>query len=1480
MRFVILFQFFLACLLIHLIDGNHQGRSSSYPHQDQSLDVDVDGGIESGFFLLPSSIVTSGIGSNLNSDSKNDSISSSTSSQHSLTSYYSSLSPSKPIFVKATFGTITATETVFPYQVTHGSSSATTTTTTTTTTANKYQPLKGKDGHSGGKSSNSNNLNFSSKNILNGVTFREKITDSTLVEIDSAHGKHSIAYLVTPTVSRNSPIVRVLFYTTHPVAHSPSIVTSPSPSDPVESNKINTNGKQNNNKENKNSDPEFYSGERSSKGASSSGSSHEASPCIFVSVSKDNENILGSCTPINNREGACLVEITLPAYWWPPVELDSPKSRKSGSISVDYKTFHTNQCNENGSLSNDNIKRFKSLTDAFTHLGQVTLSPFTGTYEEVTNDDIVRILIPEQSTYPNNKIYIPVCFRYNPNYPMTAFRLRARVKSGLRILGVQPSPISPWKISLEVNSKQTLATVTAQLKDNYMDLEDLQSGDSGIHLSLSQEIYSWLIQVNENVDFSDNGRIVWQLEYVTENGVDSPTIDLSSSSPIKLRKDLSSVTSSYTDRDTSKLSSILDIQKDSIQAVIGITSSLSMINTAILTGKQVAQSLKVFAVSQSGRLGDVTLQASCTSTDESVVKVSPACTSIYLDGSEIRGSSNATIAIKYGTYSGSANFIIWVPKLPLEVRVSDGKLSQIKGWKIPHLKRDGRRSYHHNHHHHHQNSIYGSHDEHKSRRSSSSINDNLDFTSIDSDFRCKLRHQQAYINVYASFFSTDHNSGRESYLLNRKVLVKVTKLVTPFLRVTDNRITLIRSNIIEGLAPGRSEIQIVSPITNQIMGSTEIHVDSEKETITSLEVNLITGLSLTIKPEPSLSNVFKIITNISSRLVNQYQEGLLDIKVHFSDSSVTSLVDITDSDYQLSVNTGDNGALAYTPLIGRPYPRVIAIGQGNNQLTISLEVSDQCQRKRTQPLAVTQINADIDLNLPTGHLQNDADFRKYNGILIHRNQNSFQQSSSPSNRDREDVDANDNDGDDLISSYGVAGQSSNLENHHSNAPSIEARSNRAINPSELTPLEVGMYSLLAVFTLAVSLFIVSCFVFRLKGKQETSDPMVATLPLPLGHHSLAHHHRQSGSSNQKVVANANDWIWLGKATLQRNSPPSSGVKAKLNNSSELTQGLISLNAIKNRDESNHHHLDVISGEDEGSNRMSTVSYPGSEISIRITTNPVEESCLDHQDVTPNPSTPFGINKEIEKFYRSVSPAVPAKVNASTSSSSSIPPPIPARRTKGYSSATHSSHLVPPIPPPIPLHQHSQREHFPLKNDPIIIPNHKPPHIPPRLSRSIRCDQVADSSSSSSLSSSYTSPRPPPIPPHSVTTRTTKKPPLPPHRTVSTKFKRPSITSKTLSNNIKMNGQLESLLSSSSSSSSSTAASTNYLNKNNTKDHSNINNRLISKTTNQELINHSSIIVNPSSTLTQLTQENSNRVTKEMNYNQLMEYFQNLKESSA
>ena len=56
---------------------------------------------------------------------------------------------------------------------------------------------------------------------------------------------------------------------------------------------------------------------------------------------------------------------------------------------------------------------------------------------------------------------------------------------------------------------------------------------------------------------------------------------------------------------------------------------------------------------------------------------------MYVDGSEVRGSANATVVISYGNLAALASFTVWMPELPVEVSLPDTRLSQIKGWRVP-----------------------------------------------------------------------------------------------------------------------------------------------------------------------------------------------------------------------------------------------------------------------------------------------------------------------------------------------------------------------------------------------------------------------------------------------------------------------------------------------------------------------------------------------------------------------------------------------------------------------------------------------------------------------------------------------------------------------------------------------------------------------------------------------------------------------------
>lgn len=1164
--------------------------------------------------------------------------------------FFTVLQPQSPLSVRANFGPISARETIFPAQHT-----VSYTQYENTESYNHPHVLDYPDNHPHHEFTDRNNINSTHGMVIEESIERPKVS---LLSTDSA-AKVS-GHVVTREVRRNSPVLRVLFYS----GHFPSTTS--------------------NRNYWKQGDLPVNDG--------------STSICAVVIVSRYDEKLYGVCSPSQTKDGACVAEVTLPASWWPPVDIDSAsyKRRKASSATVDYVLLETDACSDSGlgfiaSQSSDHLVRSLSgipdpLPSGSIHpLGEISLSLFRGSYEEVTDDNIIRILMPETPTHPNAKIYIPVCFKLNPNYPLAAFSIRIKIKSGAKVLGAQLAPGSPWLLSADINPKGNVATVTAHLTwDEEMtqndfaapkgSLEDLhhktshpfKSSSSKSHSekekgshkrngwmeskkihphhhssssfggSISEEVFSWLIQVDQDINesFADYGRIVWQLLYVTEFDKSSVKKYSSSTTPPKsLEKAKGDYDgkNEFFDKESSKLTSRLDIRKDEIHSLIGVSKAVQMLNTAVLSGKQVSQAFRVFVVSQSGRTGDVTLQSNCHSLDESTLKVSPSCNSVYLDGSEIRGSSNATILIKYGqTYTGYCSFFIWIPTFPLNVRISDGKLSQIKTWKVvsavsrgenrisamtqsdspdissfTRVESDGGKSFVVN------DGGTGGSEGNPPIRVSEGNNDGSSSSS------CRLKYQQSYVRIETRFLSTDFDSGRQSSLLNRKISFDVTPLVLPFTRVKDARIAFLKGQVVEGLSPGKTVIQVVSPTTGKIMGSKELRVASDKETITQMEVRLVSGLQIQLEPQEiessygsssDVSDVWMARITLSNQLLSQYQEALLDVRIHFSDGTFNSLSDMNQNEYHLSIDTFENRGVAYVPSPGITYPRIIAVSDGRDQLIhISLELPNECQKKRTQPLAMSYLTVDVDFSSTTvsSVLQNDAYNRKLRPEFSGKGSSAHEISSSRQNLNGRDRNPASTRLKQLLMSGRQKDRNSSetFDDEHIQEAQVTG------SLSSLRIFELSFYAMMSVFSAAALIFMASCMVFaaKLRSKMDhnASPPGMMRVrlaesheghgpPPPIPPHANKKHDQTGRNGDDE--SSADEWVFLGRATLERTTPV------------VVRKGSYDSNQPRVSIDSSISHSSVASESSDDLNRSRQVSRRNSDQSdMRVTENPLVNS---------------------------------------------------------------------------------------------------------------------------------------------------------------------------------------------------------------------------------------------------------------------------------
>lgn len=853
--------------------------------------------------------------------------------------------------------------------------------------------------------------------------------------------------------------------------------------------------------------------------------------CVLLHASMGNRTPLkGKCMP-EGEDGVCVAEVVIPSNWWPPLpppERDGrvssiPPKSPQRLVQVSYSVFEP-------PVRSPELCEPKVQIQPLTPFAKIPLSQSQLPYKELRADNTLTMMVPQIPLYPLSKIHVPVFLHPENGQNIAVFIVRARVKAGMRILGAVASS-DEWNVSVEKeNTKHTVARVTAFRKDQDPDsptgrvrFDDAASTESVM------EVFSWLLEVsNDTKEYWDGGRVIWSVSYVH----DGPKMKLDLSTE-------SSQTSStgLQEEGRKKIVAKLEIQKDDIQAVLPIAKNWELMNTAVLTGRQVSQAMKVFIVSQAGKMADVTLQSSCQTEDESVIKVSSSCSSVYVDGSEVRGSSNASILVKYGTYSGLARFTVWMPEFPLEVSVADFRLSQIKGWKIPedHSTTNGKPN-------RRKKRAYGN--------SGGWSHPSDDFINGISPERgvCRARYQQSPVEVYARFVAVDQDSGRVSYLISRRTGLRVTDLVQSLLRVADPKIASLRGRTLQGRAMGRTDVQVLSPINGRVIGAREVRVGSDKVTITRLMVKVVSGLQLSISGDGSIDNGYIAETSVTRRLTAQYQEGLLDIELEFSDGSRTPLRDISVDDYFLLVESLDTEVVAFAPMLASHHPRVIAVGEGNGELLrVTLLLSEECRIRRNMPVSKQGMKTSVG-PLVSALASVQVDF---SGSDANTRSDTLQNDGAVG-RDRNKLGKELNDLEDILigiplkddNGHESAAVVHSSRQHHrgsvggggiisSNSGMVGVfSSNKSMVHGDVATLEIGMYIVLAAFCLAIAVFVVSCVVYASKYRPVMIDANGdASVRDGMGHSTVF----DVGKGNESCATNAHDWVWLGRATVDRSN---------------------------------------------------------------------------------------------------------------------------------------------------------------------------------------------------------------------------------------------------------------------------------------------------------------------------------------------------------
>ncbi|XP_078083169.1 transmembrane protein 132C-like [Mustelus asterias] len=814
-------------------------------------------------------------------------------------------------------------------------------------------------------------------------------------------------------------------------------------------------------------------------------------PCIRVYAFRETREVRNSCR-LKGDLGLCIVELELlPSWFNPPTVVPGRKKIADQSEGTPVELYYMVQgtdedgdCDVEESRKGNAIRPGRNDVDetlqSLQRIGSVWLRQGSGDPQrtEMRLDSNIVISVLRRPVKQGEVVTFYVSLASSST--VDQFTLRAKAKKGVNIVNVKPSIPSLWEVKQEMGNggKHSIATVVCRKRPG---------ASTGRVDGATYEILQMDFEMDNFSSLSVTRRIMWQVEYPGRT--------------------------SQVDQD--KAVSELHVSQRDITKIVPLAMNTEILNTAILTGKTVAVPVKVVVVEEDSTVTDVSEFVACKSSDQNVLKVSDRCDYVLVNGKEMRGKVNAIVNFTYEHLNAPLEITVWVPRLPLQIEVSDTELSQIKGWRVPIVS-----------------------DKRPTRESDDEDDDEKKGKG------CTLQYQRAMVRVLTQFVAeTLDPGGQLVYMLGNDWQADITDLVTDFLKMDNPQIAkLEKGRILSGQELGMATIQVLSPLSDSILAEKTITVIEEKVSVTDLGVQIVAGLSLSFQLSTASNRVIIATTTAKEQLRTSKQEAIISGWIQFSDNSLTPLDIYDPKDFTLTVTSREEAVISTYQDLQLRWPVITAEGEGQgNLLKVELVISEICQKsKRKSILAVGSSKVQVkfgqsdagskgggDDSGGEGDLENRAsDRRQKNADQDRPGQNGRYVSSATADREessmrKESTTAKASlnrkvNGIDQLSEGDS--QLQNIPLDAANFPSNDLTRNSAGDesmdendlvqaPRGLTDLEIGMYALLGVFCLAILVFLINCVMFALKYR-----------------------HKRIPTEAQGNMNHSHDWVWLGNET--------------------------------------------------------------------------------------------------------------------------------------------------------------------------------------------------------------------------------------------------------------------------------------------------------------------------------------------------------------
>ncbi|KAK5972392.1 Transmembrane protein [Trichostrongylus colubriformis] len=366
---------------------------------------------------------------------------------------------------------------------------------------------------------------------------------------------------------------------------------------------------------------------------------------------------------------------------------------------------------------------------------------------------------------------------------------------------------------------------------------------------------------------------------------------------------------------------------DSLYALVPVAKNTDLINTGVLSGQQSATSMRVFTASLGGVIRDVTARSHCISAESRVLKTSPTCTSVYVDGSELRGMQNMKVHVHYEKWTTFIGFTVWYPRLPVTLWLRDPVLNSISGWPITVWKNlKGER--------HHKGAA--------------------------KQFACGNRFQQTELRVFASFQVSDERTGERMYLSShRDIMFDVTSLAADSIVSADRSIATIRNYknrvIVQAVQPGETRIVVKTQTPNIDFGSTTLVVSAETVTPTRLTALPVVEMNINIEPTAGKRAQYDLVTTLETTFQHRYQHGSFFYQLYYSDDSMEFLDDVTVTDFTLTSQSSDERVIALAHKVQNGIDMIALDDLSDPFIQLELRPPVHCTDAEAAPLLMLQV---------------------------------------------------------------------------------------------------------------------------------------------------------------------------------------------------------------------------------------------------------------------------------------------------------------------------------------------------------------------------------------------------------------------------------------------------------------------------------------------------------------------------------------------